>query len=1593
MPDAIDDPDVLDAINAAKAARSVTPQIDPDVQEAIKAARAAKPYDPNVQPGQYPTSGPLDTISKDYLEGPAQTVAGVVGSAMDVARRPIASFIAGDRRTPEQGGVGRASLAWQSRPELFGGHPELAPTPEETKHALGVKGFADKPGFDAAGNVDWGNVATSKLPNEAQNFAVQMVTDPVQLLLMGTKFGVSPQFAAETAAARDAFRAGTVGNFATTEAAQAATAGKFSSAVEAGQAGAQFHVPLVGKDLGFVQLVPKGAAKWIRALDPAIEFATKTRGLFTGPAPEDPAQLLQTQEEGRSLNTTNELKRQFLPKMAERLTKAGVPLEERPMIRDMAEMLDEDARQIRDETKPADVPDRMAGDFDRLKADDPTIATFTKEKFDQGPAFNKVRRDEVMAHYGTLPVEQQAAIFETAQDMVHLSNAEVKMFRARGMDPNILNAAEMEKFPALLKEHASLTDFINAGKGTPEALAAAAERIKQVKAELPLAAKQYNAVSRYVPLKITNPTRELVDQTVNPNLSKAQAAQAPDKAVRGLTLAEIDPNWKEYGEVKAPSHMAQKYRGVGTPSTAGVGADYVPEGPVKKFFTKLGWKEYKNAESVYEADPLRAWERKLSEADPRAMTNFEMEQHYATRYKQINKRATVQPIRQAAFEGQGLAQLEDIWKQSGRTDTLAEHMDPGVLADVVTGKIKVRDAITQSWTPYGYKEWEAKGFYKPEAEAAPTPPAIPAPTNPEAVPPKVPTPLSDFADSLKNRAPEPIAPKSTKRIETVLSQMGEATGLKPEFAEDIVSPQTGKVVPNARGVSLGQGRVVIKRGNAAQMVNSFGHELIEDIVRDMPLQDQAAILQSLAKGISPEAISKVQDLYSGVSPSTGQSVLLATKELLAEAGGKLFTSPEYLNTFASVVKDPSLLQRVIGRVSKMIDTVRSMLGFEKDPAVVDQLTQTARELIESRRRLIAAKRNVRPSLDNPIGEDRTFGQTVDSKSASENLRNAQNRPPTLASRSEAITPAERAVMDRFPRLVGNAEDLDPKGYLDMPRPEAIKRLAYDYFEDDAAKASTFLDGLEKYKHGDQIYSIEPEGAKEPPKPGPENFMHAGALDELRTYQRLGNDPTGFTNWLRNNAPAYMQAVKLSKAFKTLWGPGAPGYIALKTMHDLVRGQIGDAFDLKSPGEITGNAAGHWKYADSGGMDVSGIGPYDFGKGINPATGRAYGVLSGPEAAAVLERTRAMGHSGEVSAEFQQGGTFASKGLAGKTGNAVTDFAADIPGAGRKIENFIRGQDANFRAAAVAKFMREGLSEGEAAFRMQKAFFDFTRQGPVTRILSQSGAVPFAAWQSKIIPFMARWALERPGEFMFVQKALAAMGAGKIPPSQLPQYIQSGTNLPVNVWKDRDGHTHFGIVTDEGVIPGDELMTIARAGPVDFFMGKSGDILRGLYRLHDRAAQEAKDPEKVTSSEMLGTYAKTVLGHPGHVLSTLNDPEKTAGEKVSAVFNPTQYNTYDATKQGVITTMTARADVKRAIHSVADALLKIRNATADQADKTKTMNQVQALEFLQHDPMYIKAQGELQDSKDRVIREKAYLARVTNEVKRTKKLVEQFSPVP
>ncbi len=170
------------------------------------------PYNADVQAGKYPVTGPIDAFAQSIAEPGEKYVAPIVGT-LDAARRGVASLV---------GGQGVVKSLKNTAPAWMGGTPEDAPSMADTADTLGFPKVADEPGFDKEGNINWGNVLSSKIPNTGRELVAGFLTDPVQWAGAVGHPGYSPAFKEAQAAARDAVRVGSVGGFATKEAAEAA---------------------------------------------------------------------------------------------------------------------------------------------------------------------------------------------------------------------------------------------------------------------------------------------------------------------------------------------------------------------------------------------------------------------------------------------------------------------------------------------------------------------------------------------------------------------------------------------------------------------------------------------------------------------------------------------------------------------------------------------------------------------------------------------------------------------------------------------------------------------------------------------------------------------------------------------------------------------------------------------------------------------------------------------------------------------------------------------------------------------------------------------------------------------------------------------------------------------------------------------------------------------------------------------------------------------------------------------------------------------------------------------------------------------------
>lgn len=1077
--------------------------------------------------------------------------------------------------------------------------------------------------------------------------------------------------------------------------------------------------------------------------------------------------------------------------------------------------------------------------------------------------------------------------------------------------------------------------------------------------KLPQAMKQYNAVPGYRPGMITKFTREEMNAKQNPNLKRQGGAMNPEQAKRSGTLAGMDKQYGDMGDVRMTVSQGMEQYAKGTEATYGR-ALATAGNWWDRFMTKTGMREIQasGGREFFEPNALKAVRHQLEHPVARAITNEALDAEMLRLYDLVPDDLK-ETANRLLHDGVETGKAEEALPQYS-------HSKKGALLGDTSSRALGKPE-PRPWRDGTTPPWDLK-FEGPEHQKAQPGPNTHDPRAEHAYPGQARFQNMPW-DELSKLAEEgnPAARHElTMRMEPLSGRSSGRPEIKPNRVAGVSSWEMGNAPPEPHDFT---GRVFDPQNPFQQRPDPFAppktptplHDMV-DRLGEIPAPTKGyfnEVREGPGKPAAPEKPAAAPQPPRAPKPTSqwdptqydpfqhGRKTLeqMEWKELgqkardgntAAQAEMIRRTEPRTFKTGADVSievhgKRTRLPDRKVADESTLVPKQATKFNPEQGP-------------------LPEGPRFVEGPQPEPF---RIKGEPVKYRGQTQEV--STTRPTTLADMEELWKKSGRT--DKF------------ADHLNDTAKEALK------------SGKTLQEAVgSQWQPADRAY-VELGDQK--------GWIHTGVANDLANYKRLGSDPTTFTNFLRRNVPAYVQFVKMAKAVSTLWGPGAPGYVALKTAHDLVRGEIAGAWDMKSAGEIANGQAGHWRYADTGGMDVSGIPEYDFGP--------KYGRLGGAQAAELLERNRALGTSGEVAQEFQRGATEASRAAATPDssldlGDYGTPKISDLPNAGRKMENFIRGQDNGMRSAAFASYLRQGMTEGEAAFQVERAFFDFTRKGTIPQILGQSGIVPFAAWHFKIIPFMLNWAMKNPGEFMLVQRVLGEMGAGAIPPSQVPMYIQHGTNIPVSVWKDEHGHVQMGMLTDDGVVPGDELRHLA-SSPLNFTLSKAGPPLRALFVASEQAKMDAKDPEKTTWGDWAKKYGQAATGRPTTIIKTLADPSKTAGEKLSMVFNPMQYQVFDATKQSQISAASAQRNVKYANYAVTDANKAVRAAEAKASDKTKTMSQVEALQFLQSDPTYIDAMNQLSAAQARVQREKIERKKNQNDVKQAKKVRDQMILAP
>lgn len=505
------------------------------------------------------------------------------------------------------------------------------------------------------------------------------------------------------------------------------------------------------------------------------------------------------------------------------------------------------------------------------------------------------------------------------------------------------------------------------------------------------------------------------------------------------------------------------------------------------------------------------------------------------------------------------------------------------------------------------------------------------------------------------------------------------------------------------------------------------------------------------------------------------------------------------------------------------------------------------------------------------------------------------------------------------------------------------------------------------------------------------YVHSSVAKSLEDYKAFGNNPLQIAKWMNTNAPAVAYGLSKWKQASTILSPAFPGYALMKQLHDIARGQIEGLWDSISPKEIAEGQLGHFKYADTGTIDA--MPRYETGNlsrdlPATPLTARQQALWM--EQDGIIHPGREIGEGFDASPE-------PTAGIGGKTSSAVNGAIDATAKAAEKMQAIIRGQDNANRAAAYWSRIRAGDSRLEASLRVNKAMFDFTRRGPATAFAASTGLIPFAAWHAKVLPFMANWAVTNPGQFMVVQKALAAMGAGDIPVSALPAYLRDSTNLVTKVSKDDQGHTIISLTSDQGVIPGNDLMHFAKAvqenGSYSWWQGKLGPLPRMLLAAHDALAENEKDPAKKTAGQVLGSIAKAGLGRAGSVIANVFDPtKKTLGDLVNTTVNPMATHQFDLTKQDNASLSTAKSKLKASEYAMGQAAADAAKAEDAVRKATIGMAEADATALIKNDPVVLQAQQKLIAARATLAREQAEVQKRVADHQRLEKWLSRFERV-
>lgn len=493
------------------------------------------------------------------------------------------------------------------------------------------------------------------------------------------------------------------------------------------------------------------------------------------------------------------------------------------------------------------------------------------------------------------------------------------------------------------------------------------------------------------------------------------------------------------------------------------------------------------------------------------------------------------------------------------------------------------------------------------------------------------------------------------------------------------------------------------------------------------------------------------------------------------------------------------------------------------------------------------------------------------------------------------------------------------------------------------------------------------------------WLDTGAAKELERLKTFSQDPFALRNFLGQAAPLVTYASQTWRMMQTVLGPQYLAALARYQMHDAWRMHIGDLADGRTVPEWTQTVKPLMAYLKDGNPEVF--------KGVNYA---------GPNGTRIsgMDLIDAAEHNGWLNQHGSQGEYALDQ--------ATSLEPAKDPGtASMALDWFKRlseTRDNANRLVAGAKLLRDGYTPGEAGVRIgEGGLFDYKQNAASTKLLAQTGLVPFANFYSNAIPFVAHWAMGNPGQFMAAMRAMDSVRNGQLAPEDLPEYMRDTFNMMTGVRRNANGDVEVQMTRGTGWFPLSELTDLLdstgralggnRDAAYNQLKAVSGPPLQMLFKMIEGGKEDEADAQKKSIGQKIGDMAGPVLGRPAQTWGAIMppglggnlgqiDPRTMAAENplstlAGTVLSPVHSSDVNVTQVGNINLHSAQKNLKAAAFVLGTAKQALATAQADLQAKRGTANQAMNL-LNENDPDLGRFIQKVNQAQQRVQRERAAL---------------------